>query len=140
LAFRNIFLIFSHTYNKIKTMKKSELQQIIKEEISKVMNEKTDIISFLKSNKQELLDKLAKRFEFDEDDMEMMSEYEIEMGADANGEIDKEIAALGLAGLDFSFNPKKVEVSFLYRDTYGDASNFKLVIAGKPVYAISYNI
>jgi hypothetical protein len=44
------------------------------------MNEKTDIISFLKSNKQELLDKLAKRFEFDEDDMEMMSEYEIEMG------------------------------------------------------------
>ena len=43
----------------------------------------------------------------------MMSEYEIEMGADANGEIDKEIAALGLAGLDFSFNPKKVEVSFL---------------------------
>ena len=121
-------------------MKKSELQQIIKEEISKVMNEKTDIISFLKSNKQELLDKLAKRFEFDEDDMEMMSEYEIEMGADANGEIDKEIAALGLAGLDFSFNPKKVEVSFLYRDTYGDASNFELVIAGKPVYAISYNI
>jgi hypothetical protein len=39
-----------------------------------------------------------------------------------------------LKGLDFSFNPKKV------KDTYGDASNFKLVIAGKPIYGISYNM
>ena len=115
-------------------MKLNQLRQLIREEISKAMNEETDIISFLKSNKQELLSKLAKRFEWDEDDMEMMSEYEIEMGADANGEIDKEIAALGEAGLDFSFNPKKV------RDTSGESINFKLVIAGKPVYAIGYNI
>jgi hypothetical protein len=115
-------------------MKLNELRQLIREEISKAMDEETDIISFLKSNKQELLDKLAKRFEFDEDDMEMMSEYEIEIGGDADGNEDAEIAALGNAGLDFSFNPKKV------RDTYGDASNFKLVIASKPVYAISYNM
>ena len=113
-------------------MKKSELRQIIKEEISKVVNE--NILSFLKSNKQELLSKLTKKFEWDEDDMEMMSEYEIEIGADADGNKDAEIAGLGEAGLDFSFNPKKV------KDTYGDASNFKLIIAGKPVYGISYNM
>jgi hypothetical protein len=47
---------------------------------------------------------------------------------------DAEIAGLGEAGLDFSFNPKKV------KDTYGDASNFKLVIAGKPIYGIAYNM
>ena len=101
---------------------------------SKVNEEEgTDILSFLKSNKQELLNKLATKFEYDEDDMEMMSEYEIEPGADADGNIDAEIAGLGEGGLDFSFNPKKV------KDTYGDASNFKLVIAGKPIYGISYN-
>lgn len=125
-------------HNKIttknKTMKLNQLRQLIREEISKAMDEETDIISFLKSNKQELLSKLAKKFEWDEDDMEMMSEYEIGIGADADGNEDAEIAALGNAGLDFSFNPKKV------RDTYGDASNFKLVIASKPVYAISYNM
>jgi hypothetical protein len=97
-------------------------------------NEDTDILSFLKSNKQELLSKLTKKFEWDEDDMEMMSEYEIEIGGDADGNEDAEIAGLGEAGLDFSFNPKKV------KDTYGDASNFKLVIAGKPIYGISYNM
>jgi len=117
-------------------MKLNQLRQLIREEISKVVNENEglDIISFLKSNKQELLDKLAKRFEWDEDDMEMMSEYEIGIGAGADGNEDEEIAGLGEAGLDFSFNPKKV------KDTYGDASNFKLVIAGKPVYGISYNM
>jgi len=96
--------------------------------------EGTDILSFLKSNKQELLNKLSTKFGFDEDDMEMMSEYEIEIGGDADGNEDVEIAGLGEAGLDFSFNPKKV------KDTYGDASNFKLVIAGKPIYGISYNM
>ena len=96
--------------------------------------EGTDILSFLKSNKQELLSKLATKFKYDEDDMEMMSEYEIEIGADADGNEDAEIAGLGEAGLDFSFNPNKV------KDTYGDASNFKLVIAGKPIYGISYNM
>jgi hypothetical protein len=102
---------------------------------SKVNKEEgTDILSFLKSNKQELLSKLATKFKYDEDDMEMMSEYEIEIGADADGNEDVEIAGLGEAGLDFSFNSKKV------KDTYGDASNFKLVIAGKPIYGISYNM
>jgi hypothetical protein len=96
--------------------------------------ESIDILSFLKSNKQELLNKLTKKFEWDEDDIEMMSEYEIEPGADADGNEDAEIAGLGEAGLDFSFNPKKV------KDTYGDASNFKLIIAGKPIYGISYNM
>jgi hypothetical protein len=93
-----------------------------------------DILSFLKSNKQELLDKLAEKYNYDEDDIEMMGEYEIGPGADADGNEDAEIAGLGEAGLDFSFNPKKV------KDTYGDASNFKLVIAGKPIYGIAYNI
>ena len=96
--------------------------------------EGTDILSFLESNKQELLNKLATKFEYDEDDIESMSEYEIGPGADADGNEDAEIAGLGEAGLDFSFNPKKV------KDTYGDASNFKLVIAGKPIYGISYNM
>ena len=96
-------------------------------------NEETNIISFLKSNKQELLDKLAKKFNWDEDDIETMSEEEIEIGADADGNKDEEIAGLGGIGLDFSFNSKKV------KDTYGDASNFKLIIAGKPVYGISYD-
>ena len=93
-----------------------------------------DILSFLKSNKQELLDKLATKFEYDEDDIEFMSEYEIGPGAGVDGNEDAEIAGLGEAGLDFSFNPKKV------KDTYGDASNFKLVIAGKPIYGIAYNM
>ena len=97
-------------------------------------DEGTDILSFLESNKQELLNKLATKFEYDEDDMEMMSEYEIGPGADAEGNEDAEIAGLGEAGLDFSFNPKKV------KDTYGDAFNFKLVIAGKPIYGSSYNM
>lgn len=97
-------------------------------------DEGTDILSFLKANKQELLSKIAKKFGFDEDDMEDLNSEEIVTGDNADGEEDIEIAGLGEAGLDFSFNPKKV------KDTYGDASNFKLIIAGKPVYGISYNM
>jgi hypothetical protein len=116
-----------------------KMMQVLNEEDSPknknfTPKEGTDILSFLKSNKQELLNKLATKFEYDEDDIEFMSEYEIEIGADADGNEDAEIAGLGEAGLDFSFNPKKV------KDTYGDASNFKLVIAGKPVYGISYSM
>ena len=102
-----------------------------------VLNENeegTDILSFLKANKQELLSKIAKEFRFDEDDMEDLNSQEIVIGGNADGEEDIEIAGLGEMGLDFSFNPKKV------KDTYGDASNFKLVIAGKPIYGISYNM
>jgi hypothetical protein len=97
-------------------------------------DEDTDILSFLESNKQELLSKLAKKFEWDEDDMEMMNDEEIGPGADADGNEDAEIAGLGEVGLDFSFTPSKV------KDTYGDAYNFKLIIAGKPIYGISYNM
>lgn len=97
-------------------------------------NEGTDIISFLNSNKQELLDKLAKKLDLDEDDLEDYNSEEIVMGGNAEGDDDPEIAGFGDMGLDFSFNPSKV------KDEYGDAFNFKLIIAGKPVYAISYNV
>lgn len=97
-------------------------------------NEGTDIISFLKSNKQELLDKITKRWNLDEDELEEYSSEEIVMGGNADGDLDPEIAGFGEMGLDFSFNPSKV------KDEYGDASNFTLTIAGKPVYAISYNV
>jgi Tat protein secretion system quality control protein TatD with DNase activity len=96
--------------------------------------ENTDILSFLESNKQELLNKLAKNFDWDEDDLEMLNEEEIGPGADADGNEDAEIAGLGETGLDFSFKSSKV------KDTYGDASNFKLIIADKSVYGISYNM
>jgi hypothetical protein len=92
-----------------------------------------DIISFLNQNKQELFSKLSKRFDWDEYDWEIYDEYEITMGGDSEGNSDPEIAGLGDGGLDFSFNPSKV------KDEYGDASNFKLIIAGKPVYGISYS-
>ena len=91
------------------------------------------IIDFLNQNKQELLDKLAVKFNWDEYDIEEFGEYKVEMGGDEDGKDDEEIAGLGDAGLDFSFNPKKV------KDTYGDAEDFVLTIAGKPVYGISYN-
>ena len=116
-------------------MKVRQLRQLIREEIQSVMKEQgTDILSFLKSNEQELRSKLAKKFRYDEDDIEDMNEFGLEIGGDEDGNDDKEIAGFGEYGLDFSFNPKKV------KDTYGDASNFKLVIAGKPVYGISYNM
>jgi hypothetical protein len=122
-------------------MTKSELRQIIREEISKVSKE--NILSFLKSNKQELISKLTKKFpsmEDDADDEESVYDYKIVQGANADGKRDAEIAGLlspesgEMVGLDFSFNPKKV------KDEYGDATNFKLTIAGKPVYGISYNM
>jgi Tat protein secretion system quality control protein TatD with DNase activity len=94
----------------------------------------SDIISFLEQNKQEILKKVAKKLEWDEDDLEEYNEEEITIGADYEGNEDPEIAGFGEGGLDFSFNPDKV------KDVYGDAFNFKLIIAGKPVYGISYNI
>jgi hypothetical protein len=115
--------------NEIKRMQ--QLAGLITENES---NEDINILSFLKSNKSELLDKLSKKFEWDEEDMEMMGEEELGIGANVDGDEDVEIAGLGEAGLDFSFNQNKV------KDTYGDASNFKLIIAGKPIYGISYNL
>jgi len=122
-------------------MTKLELRQIIREEISKVSKE--NILSFLKANKQELINKLIKKFpgmKDNEDDEESVYDYKIVQGANADGKRDSEIAGLlspesgEMVGLDFSFNPKKV------KDEYGDADNFKLTIAGKPVYGISYNM
>jgi hypothetical protein len=110
----------------------SQYKQKLNEESTNI--EDLDIMSFLNSNKTELINKLAQHFSWDVDDIEEMSEEEIVSGADENGNEDEEIVGLGLTGLDFSFKPEKV------RDTYGDASNFKLVIAGKPVYGIVYNM
>jgi len=121
-----------------------KMMKILNEETSKVLNENedTNIVSFLKSNKQEFLSKLIKKLGYDEDDLEAESpyNYKIVQGGNADGEMDVEIAGLfnpeygEMAGLDFSFNPKKV------KDEYGDADNFKLIIAGKPVYGISYSV
>jgi hypothetical protein len=110
----------------------SQYKQKLNEESTNIKD--LDIMSFLNSNKTELINKLAQHFSWDDDDIEEMSEEEIVSGADENGNEDEEIVGLGLTGLDFSFKPEKV------RDTYGDASNFKLVIAGKPVYGIVYNM
>ena len=86
----------------------------------------SDIVSFLQSNKEELLQNLASKFNWDEDDMEEYSEMDIEMANEG-------VAGLGEGGLDFSFDRSKVA------DEFGDASEFEIKVAGKPVYGISYN-
>jgi len=93
-----------------------------------------DILSFLKNNKAELIQVLAKKYSWDEDDIEFQSEYEIGPGADIDGNEDPEVAGLGESGLDFSFNPEKV------KDEYGDASNFTIRVGGKTIYGIEYNM
>ena len=86
----------------------------------------SDIVSFLQSNKEELLQTLASKFNWDEDDMEEYSGMDIEMA-------DEGVAGLGEGGLDFSFDESKLA------DEFGDASTFEIKVAGKPVYGISYN-
>jgi hypothetical protein len=93
-----------------------------------------DILSFLKNNKAELIQVLAKKYGFDEDDIEDHSEYEIRPGYDFDGNEDLEIAGLGESGLDFSFNPEKV------KDEYGDASEFIINVGGKKIYGLAYNM
>ena len=97
-------------------------------------NEEENIISFLKDHKQELIDQIAERWDLNEKEIEKYNSEEIVMGGNVDGDLDPEIAGFGEMGLDFSFNPSKV------KDEYGDASDFTLTIAGKPVYAISYNV
>ena len=92
-----------------------------------------DILSFLKNNKAELIQILANKFGWDEDDIEEQSENEILQAGDSEGNEDPEIAGLGEGGLDFSFNPDKV------KDEYGDASNFTIRVGGKTIYGIQYN-
>lgn len=93
-----------------------------------------DILSFLKNNKTELIQVLAKKYGWDEDDIEDQSEYEIGPGADIDGNEDPEIAGLGESGLDFSFNRKKV------KDEYGDASEFIIKVGGKKIYGLAYDM
>lgn len=92
----------------------------------KLEEQNVDIASFLESNKQELLQTLASKFSWDEDDMEEYSEMNIEIA-------DEGIAGLGEGGLDFSFDKNKV------KDEFGDASNFTIRIGGKTIYGIVYN-
>jgi|FLOH01.1.fsa_nt_gi hypothetical protein len=98
------------------------------------LEQQEDILSFLKNNKAELIQVLAKKYSWDEDDIEFQSEYEIGPGADIDGNEDPEVAGLGESGLDFSFNPEKV------KDEYGDASNFTIRVGGKTIYGIVYNM
>ena len=83
-------------------MTKSELRQIIREEISKVSKE--NISSFLTANKQELLSKLAKKFQSYRGEENKANKYKITPDSS-----DTEVAILtqsGMSvGLDFSFNP-----------------------------------
>ena len=95
--------------------------------------EQEDILSFLKNNKAELIQVLAKKFNWDEDDIEDQSENEIEIGGDSEGNTDPEIAGLSDVGMDFSFNKNKV------KDEYGDASEFIIKVGGKTIYGIAYN-
>ena len=92
-----------------------------------------DILSFLKNNKAELIQVLANKYGWDEDDIEEYSEMEILQAGDSEGNEDPEIAGLGEGGLDFSLNPDKV------KDEYGDASNFTIRVGGKTIYGIAYN-
>jgi hypothetical protein len=86
----------------------------------------SDIVSFLQSNKNELLQTLASKFNWGKDDMKEYSGMDIEMA-------DEGVAGLGEGGLDFSFDEGKVA------DEFGDASTFKIKVAGKLIYGLSYN-
>ena len=88
-----------------------------------------DIVSFLKMNKNELLQVLSQKFNWDEMDLEDYDENEIEPGINAEGEPDSEIAVLG-DGLEFSFNPAKVKDD--------ENSSFTLNIGGKTIYGLTY--
>ena len=88
-----------------------------------------DIVSFLKMNKNELLQVLSQKFNWDEMDLEDYDENEIEPGMNAGGEPDSEIAVLG-DGLEFSFNPAKVKDD--------ENSSFTLNIGGKTIYGLTY--
>lgn len=107
-------------------MKAFDLKKYLKEGKLHENEMSSDIVSFLQSNKEELLQTLASKFNWDEDDMEEYSGMDIEMA-------DEGVAGLGEGGLDFSFDESKLA------DEFGDASNFEIKVAGKPVYGISYN-
>ena len=118
-------------------MKNFDLKKYLKEGKLYENEMESDIVSFLQSNKNELLQTLASKFSWGEDDIKEYSGMDIER-------VDKGIAGLGEGGLDFSFDESKVaresikNISFF--DEFGDASNFEIEVAGKPVYGLSYKI
>jgi hypothetical protein len=111
-----------------------KMMQILNENETSNLNPNENIISFLSSRKDELLQAVSKKLNWDEFDWEEYQDEEISMGGNADGEPDPEIAGLGEGGLDFSFNRSKV------KDVYGDAYNFTIKVGGKTVYGISYNV
>jgi hypothetical protein len=115
--------------NEIKRMQ--QLAGIITENQA---NEKVNILPFLKSYKQELLDKLAKMLEWDEDDIEAMEKDELVGGITGTDENeDTKVAGFKYIGLQFAFDPEDLE-------NEEDAAEFKLNIAGKPVYGLYYSM
>ena len=86
--------------------------------------ENINIASFLNQNKNELLQALASKFDWiDEDYIEDYSNEEVETGDDP------EIAGFVDSGMDFSFNPSKAE----------EEGNFTIKVNGKTVYGTVYN-
>jgi hypothetical protein len=94
--------------------------KLLKEE----QNLDNNIASFLNQNKNELLQALASKFDWiDEDYIEDYSNEEVETGDDP------EIAGFVDSGMDFSFNPSKAE----------EEGNFTIKVNGKTVYGTVYN-
>jgi hypothetical protein len=83
-----------------------------------------NIASFLNANKNELLQTLSSKFDWiDEDYIEDYSREEIITGDDP------EVAGFSDSGMDFSFNPSKVE----------EEGNFTIKVNGKVIYGTVYN-
>ena len=114
-------------------MENFNLQKFLAEGKLLKEEQESDIMSFLKSNKPELIQALAKRFNWDDDDIEDQSENEIESLEDSEGNPDSEIVGLGDAGMAFSFNRKKVKF-----DEDG-TQEFTVKVGGKTIYGIAYN-
>jgi len=115
--------------NEIKRMQ--QLAGIITENQS---NEEVNILPFLKKYKQVLLDKLAKMLEWDEDDIEAMEKDELVGGITGTDENeDTKVAGFKYIGLQFAFDPEDLE-------NEEDSTEFKLDIAGKPVYGLYYSM
>jgi hypothetical protein len=121
---------------KLKRKNKSQLTEEVKrfKKLAGIVseNEGEDIVSFLNSNKPELLDQLSQNLQGM--DVELLKHGAIEIGGDSEGELDNAVAGFGEAGLDFSFDEDKV------RDVHGDADTFTLRVGGKTIHGISYNV
>ena len=97
-------------------------------------NEEVNILPFLKSHKQELLDKLAEMLGWDEEDLNDMKKDELVGGITGTDENeDTKVAGFKYIGLQFAFDPEDLE-------NEEDSTEFKLNIAGKPVYGLYYSM